>query len=530
MKLAELSRGVELGGKFRLIDIIGQGSYGTVWKADVVSDCGLPAQIALKVYHDQESATRKLMSEALQATQFQHDRLVKVYGAERIDGLVVMWMEYVPGHNLLHYLGEDEQPKPLSLDTIMHWLHDMAEGLAYLHVQDPPCVHGDLKLDNVLVDQSLGARLTDFGQSRTIEDRFVSTVGVGGLPYLAPEVIGVHNDGRGQRFVSSDIYAFGVIAYRILTGRFPRSTAPEIFNQVPFPRPHDLNHTVPVALDGLVMTCLEKRESDRYPTGAALLASIEQIADQLKAKAAEPVDVPAPLPQPGAHLVEEMANMARDLLKEGKEEEVIDRLDRAMTRMSTAPRVLLLYAEAAKRLGKLEVAEAMYRRVLHWFRTNGRPECEWVDAQEGLAEVLIRRKQYERAVAGFVWLVEYAPLKRWYRYRLGVAYGLAGRFERSIDVLQQLYDEEQDALVCAKIGFAYYQKKDVEQACLYFNEALMLDSYEPTALCCLGEIRAIQGNVRKAKQYLLRLHEIEGAEDQERRLSRLLGEDMTVAP
>src|SRR5262249_21434903 len=224
----------------------------------------LPPKVALKIYHHQDRATRKLLEEATVASGFKHDRLVQVLGASRIDGLVVMWMEYVPGQTLLQRLGDEESPYPVSLDEALRWLRDIADALAYLHVQDPPCIHGDLKLDNVLLGNGGGARVVDFGQSRTIEDRFVETNGVGAWPYLAPEVMGRSTDGRGQRYVSSDIYAFGVIAYRFLTGRFPRRTISEAINLSPFPRPVELNPSMPASLDTLVWKCLEKRPDNRY--------------------------------------------------------------------------------------------------------------------------------------------------------------------------------------------------------------------------------------------------------------------------
>ena len=63
----------------------------------------------------------------------------------------MMWMEYVPGQTLHQILGDDDSPQPMSLDQVLKWLHEIAEGLAYMHMQDPPCIHGDLKLDNVLI-------------------------------------------------------------------------------------------------------------------------------------------------------------------------------------------------------------------------------------------------------------------------------------------------------------------------------------------------------------------------------------------
>jgi serine/threonine-protein kinase len=525
MRLADLAAGVVLGGRFRLVEILGRGSYGDVWLADVVGDETLPPQVALKIYHHQDRATRKLLEEATVACAFKHARLVQVFGASRIDGLVVMWMEYVPGKTLLQRVGDDDSPHPVSLEEVLKWLRDIADALAYLHVQDPPCVHGDLKLDNVLLDGD-SARLVDFGQSRTIEDRFVETNGVGAWPYLAPEVMGRSTDGRGQRFVSSDIYAFGVIAYRFLTGRFPRRTISEAINLATFPRPIELNPAVPPTLDTVVWKCLEKRPDNRYPTGAALLAAIDQLRGELEGKASAPVRAPVVIEPVIQRPVDELAQLARELMDKGQIDDAIAQLEKAMRRMSTSPQVLLVYAQAAKRVGRLDAARAVYQRAISWLRSNGAQEHELRDPVEGMAELDVQLKNYEPATEGFAWLAERWPDKRWYRYRHGVALGLAGRYRASVDVLKQLAAESPpSALVCAKLGLAYLQQNQLELACQYFNEALMLDEFEPTALFQMARVRAIQGNRERAERYLDRLQQVEGASDLALELARLLGRE-----
>ena len=143
---------------------------------------------------------------------------------------------------------------------------------------------------------------------------------------------------------------------------------------------------------------------------------------------------------------------------------------------------------------------------------------------EGRADVGVRLKRYEEAVEDFSWLAERWPEKRWYRFRHAVALGLAGCFTASIEVLQSLHEEgPATALVCAKLGFGYMQLNQIPLATQYFNEALMLDQYEPVALFHMARIRAIQGRHDKAAQYLERLRSVEGAEREAEELSRLLG-------
>jgi tetratricopeptide (TPR) repeat protein len=195
-----------------------------------------------------------------------------------------------------------------------------------------------------------------------------------------------------------------------------------------------------------------------------------------------------------------------------------------MRRMSTSPQVLLVYAQAAKRAGKFDAARMVYQRAINWMKSTGAPDLELRDPIEGLADLDVQLKMYEPAVEGFSWLAERWPEKRWFRYRHGVALGLAGRFKTSAEVLKGLLDAgPPSALVCAKLGLAYLQQNKVELACQYFNEALMLDEYEPTALFQMARVRAIQGNKERAERYLERLLEVEGAEESARELALLLG-------
>jgi serine/threonine protein kinase len=524
VKVADLANGVVLGGRFRLIRLLGRGSYGDVWLADVLDDPELPAQVAVKVYlqKQQNRALKVLLEEATIAVGFEHERLVRVFGAQRIDGLVVMWMEYVDGLTLLERLGPGDNPQPIMLSQALTWLRDIAEGLAYLHVQDPPIVHGDLKLDNVLLDDS-GARLLDFGQTRSVGDRFVATDGTGALPYLAPETLGSVINAQGRRYVSSDVYACGVIAYRFLTGRFPRRTMSEVWNLTPYPRPIELNSTVPLPLDDLVMRCLEKRPDRRYATGAELLAAVEAIQAEL-AESAQAVTSPARQPERIPALAEDLERIANELIADGRPEEAVEKLEEALNRMSTAPNLLLLYAAAARSVDKLEVAHLVYKRAVNWLRANDAEPAALRDAIEGRSELDVRLKNYDEAVEGYQELTRHWPDKRWYRYRLAVSLGLAGRYADAASVLQALHTEgPASATVCAKLGFVHRQMGDFDLAVQFFNEALMLDQYEPVALSQMAEIRALRGRMDKAEQYLARLEQVEGAQDELQRLRRKLG-------
>lgn len=523
MRVADLANGVVIGDRFRLVRQLGRGSFGDVWLADNLVDADLPAQVALKVYlqKHQNRALKVLLEEAAVAAGFEHDRLVRVYGAERLDGLVVMWMEFVDGPTLLTRLGPEEAPRPVSLDDTLAWLRDIAEGLAYLHAQDPPRVHGDLKLDNVMVPPD-GARLLDFGQSRVVEERFVATDGTGCLPYMAPETLGQGTQGEGRRYVASDIYACGVIAYRFLTGRFPRRTFAEVTNLMPYPRPLELNASVPAPLDALVMRCLEKRPERRFATGAELLAAVEGLQSKLVGVtlAAAVAAVPAVVPS----MAEELERMAQELLAEGRAEEAVARIESGLQRFSTSAGLLLVYAAAARAANRLEVAHLVYCRILRWLDARGAGPEARRDALEGRAELDVRLKHYDDAADAYGWLVEHWPAKRWYRFRYGVTLGLAGRYSEAVEQLAALYAQEpRTGVICAKLGLVHRQLGHIDTAVQYLNESLMLDPHEPVALAQLAEIRAIQGRMDKAVRYLERLERVEGGDVDALRLRAMIG-------
>lgn len=102
--------------------------------------------------------------------------------------------------------------------------------------------------------------------------------------------------------------------------------------------------------------------------------------------------------------------------------------------------------------------------------------------------------------------------------------GLAGRYSEAATTLQTLLESgPPSAVICAKLGFVHRQMGALDLAIQYFNEALMLDQHEPVALYQMAEIRAIQGRMDKAEQYLARLEQVEGAEDDFQRLRWNLG-------
>ena len=194
-------------------------------------------------------------------------------------------------------------------------------------------------------------------------------------------------------------------------------------------------------------------------------------------------------------------------------DEALQQLERAMQRMSTAPNMLMVYAEVAKRANRFDAARIVYQRVRAWLEQQGASEDLLRDPIEGLAEVQVHLKNYEDAVSGYSWLVERWPERKWYRYRYGVALGLSGRYQSSLEVLLKLQSDHPGlAALCTKVAFAYLQLKRDREAKQFFNEALMLDPHDAFALFHLARLQALKGRIDLAENYYLRLLEVDDAE------------------
>lgn len=523
MRIADLAAGVILGNRYRLKDILGRGGFGDVWRVENLYDEAKPPELALKIYHEQERGNRILFQEARQAMAFVHPRLVRVFDADRVDGIFCMEMEFVPGSTLAQRIGDLDRPKYVSLDEAYRWMLEAAEGLAYLHSLAPPMCHGDIKPDNIIIAPN-GVRLMDFGRSRTIEERFVLTNGIGPWFYSAPEVLGQMFDEPGKRYIASDIYAFGVVFYRVLTGRFPRNSLGEIVSLVPFPKPRELNSTIPPELDEIIVKCLEKLPEDRFESAGELVSALRN-ASITQSKFMPDV-------QPDISQTESEVDTAYSLIDHAQElavhkdyEGAIIALDKAMSRMSSNVPVMYIYAHVAKQAGRFEIARKVYKKLIHWMDEEKVPLQKRLEAYEGLGDVAIKLKNYEEAVDCFAHLHEHGA-DPWYTYRYGVALGLAARYKESIEILKMVYKTNSgNASVCAKIGFAYLQHNNRRLAVQYFNEALMFDAYESTALYYMALIRYLDGRHDKAMQYFTRLRD----SDVDRRKIKQLEEQLGIS-
>jgi serine/threonine-protein kinase len=270
-----------LEGRFRVLRPLGSGGMGEVYLGEQVS---LGRKVAIKVLHQDLSAqsgmTERFKREARLLSAVEHPAVVRIVDFGESGDHACLVMEFVEGESLFDVLAKGPLPPGRALPL----LQQLADGLAAIH--DKGIIHRDLKPENVFISPSPRgeqARLLDFGIARLVEPEAgsaVSQVGVvlGTPEYLSPEqAVGAKVDTR------SDLYSFGVLAYRVLAGRLPfDGPAPRQFlaqhaSHAPLP----LDRAAPslsryIGLLALVMRLMEKDPEKR-------LQSAHEVSDALAA-------------------------------------------------------------------------------------------------------------------------------------------------------------------------------------------------------------------------------------------------------
>jgi tetratricopeptide (TPR) repeat protein len=199
----------ETWGSFRLLERVGQGSFGEVYRA---FDTTLEREVALKLllprYASEDDDTKAILREARLIARIRHTNVVPVYGVDRFNGRVGFWSDFVRGRTLSSLLAA--QGRFGAMETTLIGI-DICKAVNAVH--SAGLLHRDIKASNVMREEGGRILLMDFGLSLEHKESH----SLGGTPsYMAPELF------RGRAAsVASDIYALGVLMYELLTGKLP---------------------------------------------------------------------------------------------------------------------------------------------------------------------------------------------------------------------------------------------------------------------------------------------------------------------
>jgi serine/threonine-protein kinase len=267
------------GGRYTIERELGVGGMATVYLArDVKHD----RHVAIKVLRPELShslGTERFLREIHIVAKLQHPHILGLIDSGEAEGMLYYVMPYVQGESLRTRLAREGE---LPVSEAVWILREIADALAYAHGHR--IIHRDIKPENVLFVASRHAQVADFGIARAVSEAAsggpitATGIAVGSPAYMAPE----QASSDPQMDHRADIYAFGVLAYEVLTG-VPPFTAPSVVQLVAAhmtraPEPVTRHRPdLPEALEEVVLRCLAKRPADRYQRAEEIVARLDAL-------------------------------------------------------------------------------------------------------------------------------------------------------------------------------------------------------------------------------------------------------------
>jgi len=276
LDIATLKPGDIIEGRYKYIEKIGKGAFGTVL---LMEDTVVEERLILKFLNpnvaSDEEMMKRFVHELRYSRKITHKNVIRIYDFLYIRGNYAISMEYFPSHTLG---GEIVNEKPVELKRAIKFGIDIATGMAVAH--QAGIVHRDLKPANVLIDNDSLLKIVDFGvaAAQSQGDTQLTKTGyvIGSPKYMAPEqILGKKVDER------ADIYSLGVILYEMFSGVPPYTRGDHMSVMYQHVQgkarpPIDINKDLPVELNNLVMKCMSLDKAKRAQSMDELRLSLEK--------------------------------------------------------------------------------------------------------------------------------------------------------------------------------------------------------------------------------------------------------------
>ena len=271
----ELATGSTFAGRYQIIEELGKGGMGKVYKA---VDTKINDKVALKLIKPDISSDSKTIerfkNELRIARKIRHRNVCQMYDLGEEKGTHFITMEFVPGEDLRSMI---KMSGRLAVGTTINIAKQVGEGLVEAHSLG--IVHRDLKPGNIMIDRQGNVRIMDFGIARSKEAKGITAAGmmIGTPEYMSPEQVeGKDVDPR------SDIYSLGVIMFEMVTGRVPfegeSSLSIALKHKTEAPAdPRKFNARVPAGLSAVILKCLEKDRKKRFQEAGEIVIELKAI-------------------------------------------------------------------------------------------------------------------------------------------------------------------------------------------------------------------------------------------------------------
>ena len=276
-------------GRYLLGDRLGIGGMAEVFLAEQEGAAGFKNRCVVKrmLPHlaEQKRFVDMFLREAKLASTLNHANIVQIWDLGEVDGTYFIAMEHVDGLGLNQLARTAwRNGTSLPMEVVCNALADAADGLAVAHARvdangDPdPIIHRDISPDNLMIDKDGVTKILDFGIARSNDVERTATGELKGkVPFMSPEQLRSEPvDGR------ADVYALGVTAYWLLTGKRPFVAQSDLLVMQailsePLRPPRDINPSIPEGLNAVVMQMLEKDREQRIESAHAVAAALEHV-------------------------------------------------------------------------------------------------------------------------------------------------------------------------------------------------------------------------------------------------------------
>jgi hypothetical protein len=262
-------------GEYRVVDFLGEGGMGEVYRA-VHSKIGRVAAVKVLTQASQSSGfVERFFNEARIQANLSHPNIATLYDFCEVEGQPCIIMEYVDGQTISERIAGYGAALPLS--ETFYVFEKVCEAIDYIHRHG--IIHRDIKTNNIKISSQAEVKLLDFGIAKAQDSRPITQVGsvIGTLQYLAPELIR-----GGTADASGDIWALGVLLYEMATGRMPFDAVTvgdlcDRIGRVDYAPPAQVNPGVPREVSAVIARCLKKNPAERYRTAGELLADARKL-------------------------------------------------------------------------------------------------------------------------------------------------------------------------------------------------------------------------------------------------------------
>src|SRR5215471_16974066 len=292
--MALLPIGTVLDGKFKIVQVLGEGGMGTVYKVEQVGKPGyfravkellIPPNTSSE---DRKTAIERFDKEIDMLFNLKHPRIPSLILSFQEHGNYYFVMEFVPGRSLEKIL--EDNKGPLDEQRVIPWMMQVCEALTYIHSRTPPIILRDLKPGNIMITPDDEVQLIDFGIARRFDpNKRTNTENLGTISYASPEHLGsitlpgqkrsAQNPGKlVQTDARSDIYSLGATMYHLITNYEPdpiqTPTLGSIHAKNPRLRTVQVGNKTVCPIEQVIIKAMQQDPAQRFQNAEAMRVAL----------------------------------------------------------------------------------------------------------------------------------------------------------------------------------------------------------------------------------------------------------------